>query len=380
MEEAEKSADLKELYDLKLPSEVAEKYNRCVRFDDNATDGLIYITVTLDAPAIWRWKQGARRERVRQTAALIANTYYRSLINYLVNTDSDRELVLLRAAEAEVTLARANYDRSINRLAAFVRSRKLKASTFPNLPSSASAISSSLQTGAAPDTNTSTSQFVSLFTRKAQLEAQVAAATKMHARLEAILSGPLQEVADIPGEDPLLLAARNSYNEAYRNFETLRVQLGPENPRLVSARSNLRIAEKRLRNEISSVLKGNTTEHLNLESLQSTYTTVSRQVADAEKDFQTSRELTTDLGRITSEVALSLRVLETAKTAAETLKMTTVAGRNRANLVDVAIPEDRSHPGKGVILAVCFLLSTAVVGLWAAIEYNALLKRSYSAA
>ncbi len=376
VEEAEKVANLKGLYDLDRPSEVIEKYNRCVKFDDNATDGLIYITVTLDAPAIFIWNESQRREQVRQTAAVIANTYYKSLINYLVNTDSDKELVLLRAADSEVAQSRLNYDTSMNRLARFVRSRKLKANAMPSMPTASSIMSGSPVASASPDSGAAATQFLALFSKKAQLEAQIAAASTLHTRLQAMLTGPLQEVADIPGEDPLLFVARSSYNEAHRTYETLRLQLGAENPRLISAKSNLDVAEKRLKSEVRSVLAGNTTEHLNLVTLQTTYQTVSRQVGDAEKNFQTSRELTTDLGRLTAEVALNLKVLETAKTAAETLKMTTVAGRNRANLVDTAIPEDRSHPGRGMLFAISLLLAATAVGLWGAIEYNIVLRHS----
>ncbi len=170
--------------------------------------------------------------------------------------------------------------------------------------------------------------------------------------------------------------ARRSYNEAHRNYETLHAQFGAENPRLISSKTNLDIAEKKLRSQIRAVLMGNTTENLNLMSLRSTYATVSRQVADSERNFQTSRELTTTLGQLTAEVELNLKVLEAAMTGSETLKMTTVAARNRANMVDDAEPEDKSHPGKGILIAVSFLISAAAVGMWAAIEYNTELKRA----
>ncbi len=139
-EQAEKVAHLKDLYGLKRSSEVIDKYTKCVKFDDNATDGLIYINVSLDAPPIFIWNATDRRERVRQTAVIVARSYYKSLIDYLVNVDSDKELVLLRASDVEVKRARTNFDASVNRLAKFVKSKQIKAPTIPSV-ASASALS-----------------------------------------------------------------------------------------------------------------------------------------------------------------------------------------------------------------------------------------------
>lgn len=370
----EKVAGLKQLYELKRKSDVYEKYSRSVKFDDNVNDGLIYISITLDAPPLLMWGQDARRRKVRDTAAVIGNEYHKALLYYLINVDSDKELVLLRSADSEVLQSRLNYDVAVNRLSRFVRSQPMKPTALPDLSAATSMLPGSSGGAGGQDATSAATQFLALFTRKAQLEAQVVAADTLHERLTALLHAPLAEIAAIPGEDPLLFEARKTYNDSVRTYENLKAQLGPENPRLVSAKSNAQIAEQRLRNQIKSVLDGNTTEHLNLASLKSTYNTVSRQVGDAEKNFQTSRELTTTLGRLTSEVALNLKVLETAKTAAESLKMSTVAARNRMNVVDEASPEDRSHPGKGMMIVVSLLIAGFVVGLWAAVEYNLSLK------
>ncbi len=375
----EEQAHVRELYEIKRNADLYEKYTRCVKFDDNANDGLIYIVVSLDGPPLWLPGQQERREKVRQTTAVIGNAYHKALLNYLVNVDTDKELVLLRMADAEVKQARLDYDISMNRLARFVRSRKIKPNALPTMPSTAEMATGMNSTGG-QDATSSASQFLGLFAKKAQLEAQLAAANAMHSRLQTLLNYPLEEVASIPGEDPLLFDARRNYNEAIRAYDTLKSQLGPDNPRLISARTNARLAEGKLRAQISAVLNGNTTEQLNLASLKTTYVTVARQVEDAEKNFQLSRELTTDLGRLTSEVALSLKVLETAKTASETLKMSTVAARNRMNVVDEARPEDKSHPGKGILISISFLLALAVVGIWMAAEYNLLLKAADVAA
>jgi hypothetical protein len=85
--------------------------------------------------------------------------------------------------------------------------------------------------------------------------------------------------------------------------------------------------------------------------------------------FHDSRELSTQLTLRTNEVALRLRILETAMTAAEQLKITTVSAQNRLAIVDPGIPAEHSRPGFLLLTSICLAIPLFIRAMWLLIEY-----------
>ncbi|HLK58862.1 MAG TPA: hypothetical protein VKU00_19975, partial [Chthonomonadaceae bacterium] len=148
-EDIEKEVHLQQLYALKRHSDAIEKIQKATKFDDNATDGLIYIEVTLDAPARFSPipKDKAKSEQIRQAVVQITNMYPELLLQFMKTQDDDKELVLLRAADAEVQKARQDYDASVNTLMAFVRNRHIRPNVAVGMVMGASSMSAGMTGG-----------------------------------------------------------------------------------------------------------------------------------------------------------------------------------------------------------------------------------------
>ena len=366
-ERVEATAHLQQIYKLKNQREAVDFLLRAVRFDDNVTDGLIYIDVTLPAPARLAPDPEGRREKVRQATVIIGNKYTAVLQDYLQNSDTDKELVLLRVVDEEMKKARAYYDKSLQNLVTYVKSSRIKPYSPPMI--SPSGGSGANQTA---DGTTGASQIGGLYSKKAQLEVQMDSAEALRKRTLEILQYPLQEVEKLPGEDALLFEARRQYNDAYRGVLSLQKSLGPENPQLVTAKSNLAISEARLREQLQAIVQGNTSDQTKSLALKAEYNRVLEQIADAETNFQGQRVVSTDLSRLSNEVALSLKALETTVTHSAELKLSTVPAQQRMMVIDKGYIPERSQPGLGTLIAFSMLSALGLNLIWFAAEYRTL--------
>lgn len=386
-ENIEEKVHLQRLYELKHKTDAVDKIMHSARFDDNAADGLIYIDITLDAPPKLQFDARGQREKVRTAAAIVANGYADELRNWIVNQDTEKDSVLLREADVELKRVRKSYDDSIAEMVAYIRSRHSRPPVMISAVSSAAAQASAMSSGsvggglngvsgggaggltAGGDTASSAAQYSTLYARRAQLEVQMRSLDTLRAKITAILSGPLQEVAAIPSEDPLLLDARRQYNTAYLNLQNLTVGLGPQNPQVIQAQGALTIARQRFVNQMKAVLEGHTSDQMRRDVMTTEYDMLNRQIRDQEMMFHDSRELSTQLTLRTNEVALRLKVLETAMQSAEQLKITTVSARNRFAVVDPGIPAERSKPGLLLIAAVSVAIPLLILCILLLIAY-----------
>ncbi len=355
-EQVEKTAHLRELYNLPSGEDAVEKLQREIRFDDNATDGLLYITMSLDAPPRMAPNSEARRTKIRAATAVIANAYAAALKNYIVFNDTDKDLQLLRSADVQLRLARANYDASIEKWIGFVR--ESKSATMPS--------ASGTGGGQSPEL----AQIQALFVKRGTLEAQIRASDAALAATNKILNSSPSALAQIPTEDLLLTEARKRYTEANRDLQDLLIQQADTSPAVRRARERLKMASVHLEEQAEAILHGNTSEHTKRQALQVEYETVVEQITQTERILKVSKEAATNFEKLHAEVGLNLKILEATATRYAELKLQTVSAQSRMNVVDEARPPTRSRPGILMTTLVSLLVAFGSVFVWYGVEYS----------
>jgi uncharacterized protein involved in exopolysaccharide biosynthesis len=359
-EQVEKIVHLRDLYNLPTMDDAIEKIQRGVRFDDNTADGLLYITTSLEAPAKMARNTDTKRKRVENAAAMVCNAYALALKSYIVNNDTDKELVLLKSADAQIHEARANYEASIDRWIDFVRASKTTSMGMSGGGASQSPELAAIQT---------------LFIKRGQLEVQLRASDAALAATHQLVGSANSRVATIPTEDELLTEARRRYTEAQRDIKDLLIQYAEQSPPVLRAKERLKIAEAHLHEQTQGILQGNTSEDIKRQALQVEYETVLSQIAQAERTVQVSKQSSTRFERLHAEVELNLKVLEASATREAELKMQTVSALKRINVVDEARPPSRGRPGMLMISLISALLAILAVLLWYGLEFTTLSSR-----
>jgi len=356
-EQVEKKAHLRELYRLANEDEAVEKLQRGIRFDDNATDGLLYITMTLDAPAKMAPNSGADRKRVQNATAVVCNAYGVALKDYIINNDNDKELVLLKAADTLLKQNRASYDFAVNKWINFVRDTK---STSLGMSGSSSAQSPEI------------AALQALFIKRGQLEIQVRSTDAAIAGARNLVGGSTSTLAQMPTEDALLTETRRRYEEAQRELQNLRIQYAEESPPIRRAKERLQVAETHMHQQAQAILAGHTSENIKRQALDVEYATVVSQIAQVERSIEVSKAAATSFERLHAEVELALKVLEATATRRAELQIQTESGGSRTAVVDEARPPARSRPGVLMTTLICGLLAILAVLAWFGIEYGML--------
>ena len=352
-EQVEKTAHLKELYQLPTLDDAVEKLQRGVRFDDNAADGLLYITMALDAPAKMAPNSEERRTRVRNATAIVCNAYALALKTYIIYNDTDKELQLLKSADTQMKQARANYDSAIVKWIGFVRESK-----SPSMGMGSSTQSPEL------------AALQALFIKRGQLEVDVRSSDASIAATSRRVGAGTPQIVPIPTEDLLLTEARRRYTEAQRELQDLLIQYTDLAPPVLRAKERLHLASAHLHEQAEAILHGNTSENTKRQALQVEYETVVAQIAQSERSIQVSKQAATSFERLHAEVELNLKVLEATATRQAELKMQTENGQSRMNVVDEARPPAKSRPGMLMTSLVSLLLALAAILTWFGVEYS----------
>jgi uncharacterized protein involved in exopolysaccharide biosynthesis len=363
-EQVDKSVHFRELLGLKPTArgqdEAIERVAKEVRVDDNAADGLLYVTVNLQGPPrLWPDPGGARRTELCTQVARAANLYSGTLKLYLKNTDVDKELALLRAADSQVAKAQKSYYDSIESLGSFVRHTRILA-----MPAGGSGSS-----GGSSDSAAGGSQVASLLSRRAELEERMQSTDTVLKATRGLLTNPDQKLTALPEEDPLLVNARRQVIDAEANLDNLEITFGSSMQSVRRARERLKLAQAQLHREVATILRGRTSDDVRRQALQAEYETVERQITDAESHFQSNRNLTFELEKRRNEVAIKLESLKAILTRYAELKIQTVSAQNRMVTVDDARPPTFGSPGIALILVVAVLAALLFVAVWWTAEY-----------
>ncbi len=234
--EVESEVGLRQLYRLPSPEEAARRLSKSVGLDDNAAEGLLYITVALPAPPRYAGHANVLRDGARQASARAANAYAEALRRYTVETDNDKEAVMLRMAENQIREARAGYDSAIDRLQMFVHEHR-GGNIATAQPAGDEKVGGASTLAAAGGLG-------GLYSERAQLEQEIQTREATRTARIAMLDSQLHSLATLPGEDPLLAGARAGERRADEELQALRIQFEAEHPQVIAAQEKLRIARR----------------------------------------------------------------------------------------------------------------------------------------
>jgi uncharacterized protein involved in exopolysaccharide biosynthesis len=372
-EKVDKKVHFRELMRMKATprdqTEALEKVMKDLKVDDNAADGLLYITVNLAGPPrLWPDPGSARRDELRAAVAKAANLYRDALQDHLTNTDTDKESALLRGADVQVEAAYEAYRAAINRLGDYVKRSRI--SMVPNGGSSSG--------GSTADATTGGSLLSSVYARRGELLAKMASLDKGLNAQRALVNSPVESLIRLPEEDPLLVNARRNVLEAQANLDTLQIQYGSSMQSVRRAKERLKLAHEQLHKEVQSVLKGNTSEQVKRQALQAEYDSIEQQIASAERNFQDNRTTGIEIEKLRNDVTVKLETLKTAKTEYARLSLTTVSGKNRMATIDEAREPIGGTPGIALLLSVAALATVLFIAVWWIVEYLITSHKAYS--
>ncbi len=244
---------------------------------DDSTQGLVFVDVTLPGPPLLRTSP-ADRQRMRTTAARAANLYVDALQRYYTESDNERELVLLRSAEARLKDAGNDYQKAVGDLQAFIR--RLRRVGYQASPTADPFVTAGIVT------STVSQELPSLYNALANVEQEIRAKTTEYQELTALIDVQLNNLDILPLEDALLTGARRRVSDELMQYENLRIQYGEQHPQVNAARERLRIAREALRQQARSVRERRTSDanlrKAELAALHDRRSLLLRQIADAE--------------------------------------------------------------------------------------------------
>ena len=361
-ESAERLAHIQELYHLRTPEKAIQIIQKGFRADDNVADGLLYINVSLEGPPRLGLSDDPPREKVRQMSAQLANIYARILRNYLIDSDTDKDLALLREAEKEVRSVKKKYDKTLNQWIDFITQQK-GGTRLPGNSTSDTGGDSLSPVSIAP-------QLQELKSHSIVLKEQITLLDTTLNQMQTLTRKSPEQLAAIPSEDPVLSIARARYNQEILEMRFLQSQdMVDTNPRVVLQRRRVKIAESQLKAQIASIQKGNTSDYIRRQALQAELDLVEQQIVQAIRDMKTNRSLGTEFEKRRKEVEFIGDTLKTAYTQYETLKLQTVSAQNRMSVIDLALPPETSKPGYLMLSAIAFFGTFGIIFLWLLIVY-----------
>ena len=366
-------ANLTRLYDCKSDYELEKLADSSIKVEDSLTDGLLYVTVQLEGPSKLS-RDTAKRDAVRQASATMANSMAQGLITYYRYYDNDRDLVLLQAADKQLSSARNAYEAAIDHMGSFIRENmdtsRMDVSALAAVGSTSTAGGSS----STPATNTAPSEVTSLYQARGQLEIQKQSMLAGQNTRDRMITEQLNSINVLPSEDPLLVSARSQVREAAAELQKLMMQYGNDHPKVVVARESLQLARTRLEQQLKSVKKGLTTANvigsMELSGVLAKQSALNELISAAEQKLHVSRSIQTKYEKIRNEITLRLEVLKTTASQAATLRIQTASAKNRVTVVDSAEPPFKAESSLMRIVGLALLVDILVVVIGLVREYH----------
>lgn len=347
----ERHVQLRTLYDLPSEEKAITLLTKSIKPDDNAVDGLLYIDVTLPGPpGLSLTHHGPSATQVKAAVAEAANDYALALKDYYATSDTDQGAVLLRGANSEVKLRRADYDKALGKVLDFTRG--LSGVDPRSIPSSSD-----------PSTLPSAglSGLGTLYGSLAAVQAELQSALAARSTRDALTTEQLQDINNLPTDDPLLSEARNRVAQDKSALLVAEKLYGPENPSVVRAQKLLEVDNAQLQQQIQGVRQGLTTPNIRSdEQIKSLYTRqafLTKQVRQAEQRLGLSRQLSSQFGKLQTEVTLRLEVLRTTLAEAAKIRLNNAAAGSNMSVIDPAEPPLGGNPGPLKLVAAAIALT-----------------------
>ena len=345
----ERHVQLRQIYGpKKFPTEedAVEFLMKSVKPDDNAADGLLYITVTLPGQPKLSLSHSPAEAQVEAAAADAANDYALALKEYYRTSDTDEGAVLLRGADKEVRQARTDYED------AFERAQDFNLGLRRVDPRSAPA---SGQTGA--DTGSAGDALGTLYASLAAVQAELKADQAARQTRDALTNEQIRNLPNVPTDDPLLATARSQVTQDQAAYNTAVRLYGPENPSVIKAQAQLEVDQAQLARQIQGVKQRLTTPNVRsdeeIQSLYAKQAALVAQIAQGGRRLGVRRELSGEFTRLQTEVAIRLAVLNTTMTEAAKVRLENAASGSRMSLIDTAMPPRFGEPGPLRLGAAC---------------------------
>ena len=351
-------ASVREALNLSSEEAATTLVQESLKVEDINADGLMYLRITIPGPP-WLRGKPEQTQRIRETAAQIANAYPEAIRDYMRRSDTDKDLSLLRAAQDQLTKFRRDYDAANAALIAYIRA---------NVRAVRSGAAFAAGMNPSPvmprgDTTAITGQLQKLYEARGEMEQRKAYLDAEIAGTNRLIQGGTQALASLPAEDEALNMARYNYNAARTDLETLRIGLGDGNPRVVAARERVKLTEKRLQAEALAIRSGKTSAQTKRNALDSEIELVRRQISEVEGAMQGGMEKSLLYDALRREQELRFEGLKQGVVSYNSLSLQTVSVQNRLSVVDAALV-----PKKGKIsLYQILLLDLVGAGLGAAV-------------
>ena len=354
----ERHVQLRQLYGtqtFKTEDDAVEFLMKNVKPDDSATDGLLYIGVSLPVPP--KLGHGApSADQVAKAAADAANAYAKGLKEYYATSDTDQGTALLRGADKEVRSARAHYDDALARSLDFTRGLSR---VDPRSSPALSAVSpfSAAGGGGGADSPSAASGLAGLYVALNQVQAELSATQAVRATGQALIGSQLRDLSRVPTDDPLLADARSRVTQDQAEFNTASRLFGPENSRVVQASARLGVDQAVLDRQIQGIEQKLTTQDIrSAEQIRGLYARQAKllqQITSAQRHLGVSRQLSGEAGRLQAEVGIQLAVLQTTLSEAAKVRLENASSLSRMTVIDTAIPPKGGEPGLSKLAAAC---------------------------
>ncbi len=367
-EQVEGYVNLQDLYSLPTKAKAVEKLMKCLKVEESLTDGLVSIQITLPGSPRLRAHGKLKREIVAQKAADAANYFYSALKDYYINTDNERDTVLLRAAERESRKAAGAFDAAAENLKQFVRDlRKYSPRSAPS--SSSTAESQSV----------AANELLTLYTSLSKVDADVKSAEAGMDTQGRLTGEQLNNLQILPSEDPLLSESRNDVKQAKTRLDSLRIQLADDSPQVLLARKRYELAQKNLVTQAAGVREKKTSDQVitntSLDRVKARREVILSQIQQAEGRLPLKRMLASDFEQLKNELVIRLEVRKTTETEFAKLRLSTVSAQSRLSVVDVAIPAEGGKPGIMLLAAASLIGALTCVLAALSLEYSSLLRK-----
>lgn len=331
----EKSVHLQQLYALPTHNKALEMLMDSVKVDDNANDGLLFVTVNLPGPPAWL-PASARRSRVKKAAMDAANTYQVALSDYFANYDNDHDAVIWRNAQTYQQQARRDFDLASANVRSFVNGLRL--TSMAEAPALTSESAASLPNG-----------LETLLTKEAEIDGQLSGALAERTARQQGVASQLADPSHIPADDPLLMDARHNVIVAKAELDRISLTYGQDAPRYHRAEGNLRIAQETLRQQMQGIRGRKSTLDINfsqkIEGLRAQKNRLHAEIEQRLSKLPLRSRTTTTLEELRIEQQLALKKLEATETKVAELELSSVSGKSRFLPVDQAIWPEHGSPG-----------------------------------
>lgn len=359
-ESVERHANLQGLYHLKTHHEALTTLMDGIKPEDNAADGLLMIRLSLPAPPALAHDPENQREKVRLATADCTNLYAKSLIDYYDTSNTERDNVLLKAAAAEMHLARVDYEEANNHIRAFVSGLdRVSPHVAP--------------TGSASDTGGASQDMMMLYEEQDRVNADIRSAEAVQQTQQRLTAEQLKHLQSLPAEDILLNDARNAQKIADRNLKKRQDIYAPDSPQVKDAKENLLRANEELERQQQGIKELRTTDQVEIEKklqgLRAKREAIMARISNLEGGLSTKRGLTTRLELLRNEQMIALKRLQEAVVRSVEVRLSAVSGKSMISIVDYALPPLQGAPGRWRTLLLASLLTVFAMLLGTVFEY-----------